>query len=89
MSEFSAHLPETIHRSASREAMNPFPQSAPGSGPSGPTGHIVENSIPLSIFPIQADKVCLCFCGKPARGKTLLSRRVARYLTQLISVHFA
>jgi broad specificity phosphatase PhoE len=51
------------------------------SGPAGPTGHTVENSIPLSIFPIQADKVCLCFCGKPARGKTQISRRAARYLS--------
>ena len=47
----------------------------------GPTGHTVENSIPLSIFPIQADKICICFCGKPARGKTEIARKVARYLS--------
>lgn len=58
---------------------NPFPQAAPGA--SAAVGHTVENSIPLSVFPIQADKLCLCFCGKPARGKTQISRRVARYLS--------
>ena len=71
-----------IENSPPRSALlnsNPFPQNAPGA--SAAIGHTVENSIPLSIFPIQADKLCLCFCGKPARGKTQISRRVARYLS--------
>ena len=66
----------SIPRNNSYGTINPFPQTAPGA--STAVGHTVENSIPLSIFPIQADKLCLCFCGKPARGKTQISRRVAR-----------
>jgi tRNA uridine 5-carbamoylmethylation protein Kti12 len=42
---------------------------------------VLENSIPLSIFPIQADRFCFCFCGLPARGKTHIARRLAKYLT--------
>ena len=44
-------------------------------------GHTVENSIPLSIFPIAPDKICICFCGLPGRGKTHISRRLGRYLS--------
>ena len=58
--------------------MNPIPQAAPGSNAA--FGHTLENSIPLSIFPIQADKFAICFCGLPGRGKTFISRRLARYL---------
>ena len=28
-------------------------------------GHVLQNSIPLSIFPIAPDKFCFCFCGLP------------------------
>lgn len=42
---------------------NPLPQQAPGS--SAAIGHILGNSIPLSIFPISDDKLCFCFCGLP------------------------
>jgi len=65
--------------SASANAHNPAPQCAPGA--SAALGHTLENSIPLSIFPIKADKLCVCFCGLPARGKTHISRRLARYLS--------
>eukprot|EP01041_Mallomonas_annulata_P001059 gene1059-2075_t len=59
--------------------LNPVPQTAPGA--SAAVGHKVENSIPLSIFPIQADKHCICLCGLPGRGKTHIARRLARYLS--------
>jgi hypothetical protein len=49
-------------------------------GSSVAVGHICENSIPLSIFPIQIDKFVFCFCGLPGRGKTHISRRLASYL---------
>eukprot|EP00607_Mallomonas_marina_P010355 CAMPEP_0182422252 /NCGR_PEP_ID=MMETSP1167-20130531/7888_1 /TAXON_ID=2988 /ORGANISM="Mallomonas Sp, Strain CCMP3275" /LENGTH=458 /DNA_ID=CAMNT_0024600147 /DNA_START=18 /DNA_END=1395 /DNA_ORIENTATION=+ len=58
---------------------NIVPQSAPGAHAA--VGHTIENSIPLSIFPIQPDKFCICFCGLPGRGKTHISRRLARYLS--------
>ena len=58
---------------------NPKPQAAPGA--SAAVGHIIGNSIPLSIFPITTDKFCICFCGLPGRGKTHISRRLARYLS--------
>jgi hypothetical protein len=58
---------------------NPIPQAAPGA--SAAVGHKIENSIPLSIFPIATDKFCICFCGLPGRGKTHISRRLAKYLT--------
>ena len=49
--------------------------------------HTLDNSIPLSIFPVQAaDKFCFCFCGLPGRGKTHISRRLAKYLTFFHSV---
>jgi hypothetical protein len=57
---------------------NPEPQAAPGA--SAAVGHNIENSIPLSIFPIAMDKIAICFCGLPGRGKTHISRRLARYL---------
>jgi signal recognition particle GTPase len=58
---------------------NLVPQAAPGA--SAAVGHTLENSIPLSIFPIAVDKFCICFCGLPGRGKTHISRRLARYLS--------
>jgi hypothetical protein len=59
---------------------NPIPQAAPGAFAVG-VGHKLGNSIPLSIFPIATDKFCFCFCGLPGRGKTHISRRLARYLS--------
>jgi hypothetical protein len=50
-------------------------------GASAAVGHHLENSIPLSIFPIAADKLCICFCGLPGRGKTHIARRLGRYLS--------
>lgn len=49
-------------------------------GSSAAVGHVLENSIPLSIFPISPDKFVFCFCGLPGRGKTHIARRLARYL---------
>ena len=57
---------------------NPIPQCAPGA--SAAIGHIVENSIPLSIFPVAIDKHCIIFVGMPGRGKTHIARRLMRYL---------
>ena len=54
-------LPERMKRSNSIH--NPLPQQAPGA--SAAIGHILGNSIPLSIFPISDDKLCFCFCGLP------------------------
>lgn len=51
------------------------------SGAASAVGHTVDNSIPLSIFPIATDKFCFCFCGLPGRGKTHISRKLARYLS--------
>lgn len=62
-----------------QNAYNPIPQAAPGA--SAAVGHTIANSIPLSIFPIATDKFCICFCGLPGRGKTHISRRLARYLS--------
>jgi hypothetical protein len=75
---------------------NPLPQNAPGKdhyqrfmvfivictfiGHAAAIGHHLENSIPLSIFPIRPDKFCICLCGIPGRGKTKISRRLGRYL---------
>jgi predicted kinase len=58
---------------------NPIPQAAPGA--SAANLSVVDNSIPLSIFPIATDKFCICFCGLPGRGKTHISRRLAKYLS--------
>ena len=84
MSQF--HSPDKKERRSITEEdvegtdfLNLVPQSAPGS--SAAVGHKVENSIPLSIFPIQPDKFCICFCGLPGRGKTHISKRLARYLS--------
>ncbi len=49
-------------------------------GAAAAVGHTLENSIPLSIFPVATDKFCICFCGIPGRGKTHISRRLGRYL---------
>jgi len=57
---------------------HPTPQNAPGA--KAAKGHVLENSIPLSIFPIAPDKFVFCFCGLPGRGKTHISRRLGRYL---------
>lgn len=50
-------------------------------GSAAAEGHHLENSIPLSIFPIQIDKFCFCFCGLPGRGKTHIAQRLAKYLS--------
>uniref|UniRef100_I2CQU3 6-phosphofructo-2-kinase / fructose-2,6-bisphosphatase n=1 Tax=Nannochloropsis gaditana (strain CCMP526) TaxID=1093141 RepID=I2CQU3_NANGC len=55
------------------------PQAAPGA--SAAVGHTIENSIPLSIFPIAADKFAICVCGLPGVGKTHIARRLGRYLS--------
>jgi hypothetical protein len=49
-------------------------------GSAAAIGHTLENSIPLSIFPVAPDKFVICFCGLPGRGKTHISRRLGRYL---------
>lgn len=49
-------------------------------GSAAAIGHTLENSIPLSIFPVAPDKFAICFCGLPGRGKTHISRRLGRYL---------
>ena len=54
-------------------------QQAPGAEVA--VGHTIENSIPLSIFPIQLDKFCILVCGLPGVGKTHISRRLDRYLS--------
>lgn len=72
---------------------NPLPQNAPGTsilfgnlssylyiGASAAVGHTLENSIPLSIFPVSPDRFCIAFCGLPGRGKTQIARRLGRYL---------
>lgn len=70
----------TVPRSTEEQnPNNPDPQLAPGA--SAAVGHVIGNSIPLSIFPIATDKFCICFCGLPGRGKTHISRRLARYLS--------
>jgi hypothetical protein len=68
--------PSSPRRGDNTESYNPLPQHAPGSAAA--VGHHVENSIPLSIFPISLDKLCICFCGLPGRGKTEISRKIAR-----------
>jgi len=50
-------------------------------GADAAVGYNLDNGIPLSIFPIQADKFCFCFCGLPGRGKTQIARRLALYLS--------
>eukprot|EP00605_Chrysophyceae_sp_TOSAG23-4_P001097 GSChrysophyteH1.ASY1.ANO1.1203.1 assembled CDS len=65
-------------RKAKHRHEHSVPQKVPGA--SAATGHTVNNSIPLSIFPIAMDKFCICFAGLPGRGKTHMARRLARYL---------
>lgn len=67
-----------INNSSPRKCVNPNPQNAPGA--SAAVGHTIENSIPLSIFPVSIDKLFICFCGLPGRGKSYISRRLARYV---------
>lgn len=55
-----------------------IPQTAPGAYAA--QGHVVENSIPLSIFPIATDKFCFVFCGLPGRGKTHIANRLKRFV---------
>ena len=64
------------HRFQAKESQK---QRAPGA--SAAVGHTIENSIPLSIFPIQMDKFCICICGLPGTGKTHIARRLDRYLS--------
>jgi hypothetical protein len=79
----SAATPPRESRSRNRDAINnPIPQTAPGAHSA--VGHTLDNSIPLSIFPIATDKFCFCFCGLPGRGKTHISRKLARYVLQPI-----
>lgn len=47
----------------------------------------VDSSIPLGIFPIKKDRLCICFCGLPGRGKTLISRRLGSYLSFFHALH--
>jgi hypothetical protein len=56
-----------------------LPQHAPGAKSSGVKN--ADCSIPLSIFPISPDRICICFCGLPGRGKTHISRRLGQYLS--------
>jgi hypothetical protein len=84
LSTSTFHSPKCADRSFDEadvveEDYNPEPQAAPGA--SIAVGHTVENSIPLSIFPIAMDKFCILFCGLPGRGKTHISRRLERYLS--------
>ena len=67
------------NRHHTRQSLNFCPQIAPGS--KAAIGHTIENSIPLSIFPIAVEKFIVCFVGLPGRGKTHISRRLARYLS--------
>ena len=76
LNESSATIPRRM--SDYKNPNNPIPQAAPGVAS---VGHNIENSIPLSIFPIATDKFCICFCGLPGRGKTHISRRLAKYLS--------
>lgn len=74
----SATPPRDLRRQSSG-ILNPIPQTAPGA--SSALGHTIDNSIPLSIFPIATDKFAFCMCGLPGRGKTHISRKIARYLS--------
>ena len=64
---------------------NPVPQRAPGAECSGVK--TADSSIPLSIFPIHPDRICICFCGLPGRGKTHISRRLGRYLSFFLAIN--
>jgi hypothetical protein len=69
----------TPRKSSGFIVVNSCPQIAPGS--TAAVGHTIENSIPLSIFPIAPEKFVVCFSGLPGRGKTHISRRLGRYLS--------
>jgi hypothetical protein len=69
-------VPTEKNSKVRKDNYNPVPQCAPGA--SAAVGHTIENSIPLSIFPIATDRFCFAFCGLPGRGKTHISRRTAR-----------
>ena len=79
LNESSTTVPRRFSDYKMNSEYNPIPQAAPGA--SAAVGHNIENSIPLSIFPIATDKFCICFCGLPGRGKTHISRRLAKYLS--------
>lgn len=79
VNDASSSLPRKCSDYKMNSEYNPIPQAAPGA--SAAVGHNIENSIPLSIFPIAPDKFCICFCGLPGRGKTHISRRLAKYLS--------
>ena len=79
LNESSTTVPRRMSDYKTNSEYNPIPQAAPGA--SAAVGHNIENSIPLSIFPIATDKFCICFCGLPGRGKTHISRRLAKYLS--------
>jgi hypothetical protein len=66
--------------SSSGNGLVMVPQTAPGA--QAAIGHIVENSIPLSIFPIATDKFCFCFCGLPGRGKTKIANKLKRFVIE-------
>ena len=79
LNESSTTIPRRMSDFRTSNPNNPRPQAAPGVAS---VGHdVIENSIPLSIFPIATDKFCICFCGLPGRGKTHISRRLAKYLS--------
>jgi len=73
-----------IEEKTTRKSLNfvRIPQTAPGAHAA--QGHVVENSIPLSIFPIATDKFCFVFCGLPGRGKTHIANRLKRYVIIII-----
>ena len=77
LNESSTTVPRRMSEYKTNSEYNPIPQAAPGAS----AHHNIENSIPLSIFPIATDKFCICFCGLPGRGKTHISRRLAKYLS--------
>mmetsp|Transcript_16932 Transcript_16932/g.12109 ORF Transcript_16932/g.12109 Transcript_16932/m.12109 type:complete len:511 (-) Transcript_16932:79-1611(-) len=78
MSSSDSHFPKPPSVERQSSSHNPLPQNAPGAAAA--VGHTLENSIPLSIFPLQPDKFCIALTGIPGRGKTHISRRLGRYL---------
>mmetsp|Transcript_106382 Transcript_106382/g.308307 ORF Transcript_106382/g.308307 Transcript_106382/m.308307 type:complete len:433 (+) Transcript_106382:421-1719(+) len=73
------------------ERSNPMPQKAPGAGRNArPGGAEADNPVLLDVagdqFSTNADKVALIMVGLPARGKTHVSRRLARYLNFFHSI---
>lgn len=53
------HLRNTSELSAGSNVFLP--------GSAAAIGHKLENSIPLSIFPLQPDKFCIALCGIPGK----------------------